>query len=59
MTKKPTKSLEIEQDDVIEVYQEQTGGGADGEDDDWSNKVEEAATLLEETQNALQQFSIG
>ena len=26
---KPPKSLEMEQDDVIEVYQEQTGGGAD------------------------------
>ena len=26
---KSPKSLEMEQDDVIEVYQEQTGGGAD------------------------------
>ena len=27
------KSLEMEQDDVIEVYQEQTGGDNDNEDD--------------------------
>ena len=34
------------------------GAGGD-EDDEWSTKVKEAATLMEETQNALQQFSIG
>ena len=34
-------------------------GGAGDEDEDWSNNVKEAATLLEETENALQQFSIG
>ena len=34
-------------------------GGGGGDDEDWSTPEKEPATLLEETQNALQQFSIG
>ena len=45
------KSLEMEQDDVIEVYQEQTGGGAD--DDVELFSVEEK--LLSETARLISQ----
>ena len=34
-------------------------GGGGGDDEDWTTPPLEPATLLEETQNALQQFSIG
>ena len=34
-------------------------GGGGGDDEDWSTPEKAPATLLEETQNALQQFSIG
>jgi len=33
-------------------------GGGGGDDEDWTTPEKEPATLLEETQNALQQFSI-
>ena len=34
-------------------------GGGGGDDEDWNAPQKEPATLLEETEHALQQFSIG